>query len=283
MTADGLPSLFIGSSVETLDVAYALQESLDFDAEPTVWSQGIFSPTKGALASLLAALPNFAFAVFVFSPDDIVRLRGAEYWAVRDNVLFEFGLFVGKLGPDRSFYLVPRGVSDFRLPTDLLGTSALTYRADRADGNLVAALGPACNQVRRAMRRWAGSSTKGPAHFRSQTVADYEKAWNSPALQSARQILRAGVTNHYDDDWPRQKRALQSVFAFLESLAEGVMSGSLDEAQAESTFGAAVRSFWPSAATLLAPPNDADGWWNPLPKLAELYQRWGTESAGDAP
>jgi hypothetical protein len=275
MTGDKPPSLFIGSSVEALDVAYALQEGLDYDAQPTVWSQGVFAPTRGTLSSLLAALPRFEFSIFIFSPDDITRLRGADHRVARDNVVFEFGLFVGKLGPDRCFYVVPRDVPDFHLPTDLLGTTALTYRADRTDGNLVAALGPACNQVRRAMRQLGAKTGSGDqAHRASIVIRSYRAAWSSAKLRNARNVLRAGVTDHHDDDWPRQREAMQTVFSFLESLSEEVISGAIDEGEAKEAFGSAIISFWPVAAIMLAPPNHADDWWDPLPKLAELYKRW---------
>ena len=31
---------------------------------------------------------------------------------------------------------------------------------------------------------------------------------------------------------------------------------------------------WPHAATLLAPPDIADDFWDPAPRIAELYPRW---------
>ena len=40
------PKAFIGSSSEALGIAYALQENLEADAEITVWTQGIFEPSK---------------------------------------------------------------------------------------------------------------------------------------------------------------------------------------------------------------------------------------------
>ena len=69
------PRLFVGSSHESLDYAYAIQQNLDDDAEVTVWKQGIFQLTKTAVESLIKALDKSDFAVFVFAPNDVLRLR----------------------------------------------------------------------------------------------------------------------------------------------------------------------------------------------------------------
>jgi len=146
------PSLFIGSSTESLDVAYAIQENLEHVAEVTVWTQGIFELSKYSLDSLLDALDGSDFGVFVFAPDDISSIRGTEKTSVRDNVIFEFGLFVGRLSKERSFIVLPRGAEDaLHFPTDLLGLTPALYDAGRQDGNLRAALGPACSKLTKAI------------------------------------------------------------------------------------------------------------------------------------
>ena len=48
-----LPALFLGSSIEGLNTAYAIQQALDYDAEPTVWSQGLFQPSQSVLFELV--------------------------------------------------------------------------------------------------------------------------------------------------------------------------------------------------------------------------------------
>ncbi len=141
--------LFIGSSTESLSLAYAIQENLEHTAEITVWSQDIFKPSSYALDDLEDALDAFDFGIFIFSPEDMTTIRNEEKMTVRDNVLFEFGLFIGRLGRENCFFVMPRAEDDLHLPTDLLGLSPLTYDPKRTDSNLNAALGPACNKIRK--------------------------------------------------------------------------------------------------------------------------------------
>jgi predicted nucleotide-binding protein len=145
------PTIFVGSSVEGLAVAYAVQQNLEFAADVTVWPQGIFELSNTTLGSLLGTLDRADFGIFVFSPDDIGTIRNAISPIVRDNVLFELGLFVGRLGPHRSFILMPRDES-MHMPSDLIGIIPAQYNARRPDGNLRAALGPACAEISNLLR-----------------------------------------------------------------------------------------------------------------------------------
>jgi hypothetical protein len=156
--------LFIASSVEGLDVAYAVQENLEYEFEVTVWPQGIFQLSKTALTSLLAQFHSFDGAVFVFSPDDTAVIRGKEQPVVRDNVLFELGLFIGKLGPEKCFILKPRTFSELHFPSDLLGLTPASYDGERSDRNVTAAVGPACNKIRKALQPVSVSATPVQSH-----------------------------------------------------------------------------------------------------------------------
>jgi hypothetical protein len=144
------PRAFIGSSTEGLPIAHALQNNLKDDAEVTIWEQNVFKPSEFTLESLLNQLESTDFGIFVFSPDDLVRIRGQKQAAVRDNVIFEFGLFVGRLGRKSSVMLTPKGES-LRIPSDLWGVNVLTFDSKRTDGNLEAAVGPASNDIRRLL------------------------------------------------------------------------------------------------------------------------------------
>ncbi|MBS46949.1 MULTISPECIES: TIR domain-containing protein [Sphingobium] len=145
--------VFVASSAEHLDLAYAVQEGLEHDAEVTVWSQGVFLPSRTTMATLVDQLDETDFAIFILAPDDVTQIRNASVNSVRDNVIFELGLFAGRLGPERCYMIVPRGDEELHLPTDLLGLTPALYDPDRQDGNLVAALGPACNRIRKSMKQ----------------------------------------------------------------------------------------------------------------------------------
>jgi hypothetical protein len=150
------PTLFIGSSSESIEVAYAAQVNLEDAADVIVWNQGIFELSKFYLESLLDGLDECDFGLFVFAPDDVTAIRGTELKTARDNVIFELGLFFGRLGRERSFIVMPKGVEDFHLPSDLLGVTTATYRPPDKPERLQAALGPACFQIQKAIvKAWA--------------------------------------------------------------------------------------------------------------------------------
>ncbi len=166
------PRVFIGSSVEALDVAYATQQNLEHSAEVTVWDQDVFELSKSSLESLLLILNKMDFGIFVFAPNDVAKIREVTWRIVRDNVVFELGLFTGRLGRERCFIIKPRQPLDLHLPTDLLGLKPAEYDSEREDNNIRAALGPACNEIRREIR------LKG--------ILPTEEAWliNEPVLRS---------------------------------------------------------------------------------------------------
>lgn len=276
-------ALFIGSSVEGLDVAYALQELLSFDCEPTVWTQDVFKPSRTALSDLFVRSRASDLAAFVFTADDILQLRGEAVAAPRDNVVFELGLFVGALSPDRCFIVQPFG-SELHLPTDLIGMAPLNYLAARKDGNLIAALGPAANQIRRQIRavsvdpriaeevaRRAAPVVAAPSD--STELQAYIDMWDGP-LKPVRESLKSVPFDSYDEDMIALRPAMRRIFAFLESLAAAVLDGKLPEQETRTVFGEAVDFTWPNLATLLAPPNHVDDFWTPSPRISELYLRW---------
>ena len=99
------------------------------------------------------SLYNFAnssdFAAFVVSPDDLVLSRAADQLAPRDNIVFELGLFMGRLDPKRVFLILEHN-GDVKIPSDLLGITPITY-VHKAGGNLATAIGPVCTDLRKAI------------------------------------------------------------------------------------------------------------------------------------
>ncbi len=150
---DMIPRVFIGSSTEGLSLAHAIQQNLERVAECTVWDQGVFEPSGVSLVSLLEELERSDFGVFVLSPDDEAMIRGEARSVARDNVVFEAGLFIGRLGLSRTFLVTPRGIQELQLPTDLLGITVVRFDPNRADENYRAALGPAASSMSQAIER----------------------------------------------------------------------------------------------------------------------------------
>lgn len=142
------PKIFIGSSTEGIDVAYAIQTGLTNNFEVEVWKQTQFGLGKVTIEALEKAVLEYQFAVFVFTPDDQLMSRDEKKFVPRDNVIFETGLFIGRLGRDKTFVVMPEG-NGLSLPTDLAGLTGAKFNPETK--NKEAALGPACQKIRSAV------------------------------------------------------------------------------------------------------------------------------------
>ena len=147
-----LPVVFIGSSSEGKEVANAVQLILDKDkvCEPIVWDV-VFAPGSVTLEALVSQISKFDFAILIFTPDDLIKSRGTRAQVPRDNVLIELGLFIGRLGRHRTFVAF-EDASKMKLPTDLAGVTLIPFHPFRR-GTWLNAMGPACTQIRLAIRQ----------------------------------------------------------------------------------------------------------------------------------
>lgn len=144
------PTMFIGSSVEGLQIAEAIQINLDRDAQVTLWSQGVFGLSHGTLESLSESVNSFDFAALVLTPDDLTISRETSKPSARDNVLMELGMFIGAIGRHRTFIVLERD-KVIKIPTDLAGVTPATF-AMHDNRNYQASLGPVCTQIKAAFR-----------------------------------------------------------------------------------------------------------------------------------
>lgn len=180
------PRVFIGSSTESLRVAHAIHQLLDHDAEVKLWANGVFGVGGSTLQSLMEAARTSDFAVMVLHPEDVTFTRNSERSTARDNVIFEMGLFLGRLGRERCFMVYDR-TNPPSLPSDLLGVTPATYQP-HADGNLVDALGAAASSIREEMERQGIREERLSEEVGNATrsLADSKKALDRAVFMLAR-------------------------------------------------------------------------------------------------
>jgi len=143
--------IFVGSSSESKGVVEAIHANLrEFDVTP--WPHA-FGVGQTYTASLSHQMENADFAIFVISNDDLTTSRGQRKAAPRDNVIFELGLFIGKLGFDRCFSVVEESERGPKIPSDLAGVVFESYRASDDYEELKRFVAPACSAFRSAITK----------------------------------------------------------------------------------------------------------------------------------
>jgi len=144
--------VFVASSSEQLPVVEAICENLKAAEKvvlmPHQWDRNTFKTSLTYIESLEEELGTAEYAIFVLTPDDAAKIREQDYKIPRDNVLFEVGLFMGKLERKRCFLVHSadvHGKGDLKLPSDLLGVKTVTYPENNNDLKL--ALRDACRSI----------------------------------------------------------------------------------------------------------------------------------------
>jgi hypothetical protein len=126
-------------------------------AEVVLWNQDVFKLGRGNLETLLGAVRDYDFAVFVLGPDDEIEHRGIVGTTPRANVLFELGLFMGALGSNRVFAMFS-DQKDLLIPNDFAGVTVAKYKSEGlklADfPSCKAATKNACDEIRIAIREY---------------------------------------------------------------------------------------------------------------------------------
>lgn len=113
--------VFIGSSTTGEPIARAVEQNLIHKSETYLWPH-LFPPGKSNLESLVGAASTHDFAALVLTPDDLTESKGHKMNSPRDNLLFELGLFMGRLGRERTFAVYNRD-EPIKLPSDLAGVT----------------------------------------------------------------------------------------------------------------------------------------------------------------
>jgi hypothetical protein len=149
------PKVFVGSSSEARETAQAFCSALRHAASMVPWwLSPEFKPMHSTLDGLLDACNRYDFGLFIMTPDDKIESRGVKGFSTRDNVLFEHGLFLGKLGPERAFAVIQdvKGKKKVKVPADLLGITLPSFtQLDKHD--LIASVNTATQIVQEAIER----------------------------------------------------------------------------------------------------------------------------------
>jgi hypothetical protein len=115
--------LFIGSSSEQIATLNEIITLIGDAVACTSWTNA-FSFNKSGLDSLIKQTRLSDFAILLATKDDVTNTRGEAHATPRDNVIFEFGLFLGAAGPEKCYLIAEH---DADLPSDLDGITVAKF------------------------------------------------------------------------------------------------------------------------------------------------------------
>ena len=121
--------IFIGSSLETKDLANSIQTALQNEFECVLWYEDFFSLGNHYYTDLIQKIITFESAIMIGGEDDFVKRisNQTEKISPRDNIYLEYGLFSGILSPNKVLLLIHENC---KVASDLMGMSLSQYKND---------------------------------------------------------------------------------------------------------------------------------------------------------
>ncbi len=153
----------IFSSREGLTAAHALKGHLQAEFEVIVWNENAFPLTENFLEGALHVLDAADFAILLLTRDTFIHQRQSVQQAPRDNLVFEAGLSLARLGKKNTL-LVVENVDEIRLPDYLTGITP-AYFCSQTNSDLHQALGSAAGALKRLDARQAAASPTAAGHL----------------------------------------------------------------------------------------------------------------------
>jgi hypothetical protein len=197
------------SSVEGLAIAKNLQNHFAH-FNMVSWTDSIFNPTVNILDNLIDTAKKIDFAIFIFTSDDLIISRGQRQQSARDNILFEFGIYLGLLGRKNVFAVMPSD-ENFKIPSDLQGLTYISYSTKQA-GSLISA----SNHIKRILKEPIESKpqtkvkSKPKTPLKPKTKEDKSKenhsSWNVFLSYSRKDKVFKDELNNHLSQLRRNKR-----------------------------------------------------------------------------
>ena len=117
------PRVFVGSSSEAIWLADKVSKHLANATQVRPWTE-VFDLGTTTIETLCNELDRADYAVLLATTDDRTSIRGKVFDTPRDNIVFEAGLFMGRLGRRRAFLICDRQLT---LPSDLDGLTVAQF------------------------------------------------------------------------------------------------------------------------------------------------------------
>lgn len=169
--------IFLGASREGEKYLQELIDALSAEFDVIPWyDRNVFSLNNQVfLDSLIKQSYLVDFAVFLATADDLTQSRGENQYAPRDNVIFEFGLFLQSLGKERCFMLAEENV---KILSDMAGISLNKFSRDDSNTDFAQAVDKLRVNLRTKKKHITSLVTTGLAYGYYKNFVARLAAWD---------------------------------------------------------------------------------------------------------